>query len=344
MADGRRLIPILSRFFISNKNGSLIAVLASLTITLAVLSMAVGPSLVGFKEIALWLRGLSADSAETIILFIRLPRTLGCIVAGGALAVSGLLLQTVMQNPLASPGIIGVNAGAGLFVVLAASVLPPLFWIRGSAAFIGAMAAAMIIWLIAARTGASKTTVVLSGVAISSLLSALIDSVITVFPASVTDKTAFFIGGFSSASLRQVLTSLPFAAVALLISALMSRQLDLLPMGDEVAASLGLNVKRCRFLAILCAALLAAAAVSIAGLLGFVGLIVPHMARKLTNRSMRTLLPVTLLLGISLTLLCDILARVLFAPYELSAGIPLSLIGAPFFLKLILSRRRNRHD
>ncbi len=337
-------MPIFSRLCIRNKDANLIVILAGLTIALAVLSMAIGPSQVGFRELLLWLQGMSTDSTGTILLFIRLPRTLGAIAAGGALAVSGLLLQTVMQNPLASPGIIGVNAGAGLFVVLAASLLPPLFWLRGTAAFAGAMSAAMMIWLIAARIGASKTTVVLSGIAISSLLSALIDAVITVFPVTVTDKTAFFIGGFSSASLRQVLTAVPFVAVALLISALMSRRLDLLPMGDEVAASLGLNVKKCRFLAILCASLLAAAAVSIAGLLGFVGLIVPHMARKLTNRSMRTLLPVTLFLGINLTLLCDILSRVLLAPYELSAGIPLSLIGAPFFLKLILSRRRTRHD
>lgn len=344
MTDGVRHTRIYLRFCMRNKTAVLILTLAVLAASLAALSLVVGPSAVGMKELFQWFRGASDESVSTILQYIRLPRTLGCIIAGGALAVSGLLLQTAMMNPLASPGIIGVNSGAGLFVVLAASILPPLFWLRGVAAFTGAMMAAMFIWFIAAKTSASKTTVVLSGIAISSLLSALIDAVITIFPDSITDKTAFFIGGFSGVSLRQVLATLPVVLVALLIAALLASRLNLMPMGDEIAASLGLNVKRCRFLTILCSALLAAAAVSIAGLLGFVGLIVPHMARKLTTRDMRALLPVTLLLGICLTLLCDIISRMLFAPYELSAGIPLSLIGAPFFLHLILSRRRRHYD
>jgi iron complex transport system permease protein len=306
--------------------------------------MITGPSSVGLGALSEWLSGEISEGSQTILLFIRLPRTLACIIAGGGLALSGMLLQTALHNPLASPGIIGVNSGAGLAVVLAAALFPPLFWIRGAAAFIGALLATLLIWLIASRTGASKTTVILSGVAVSGLLAALIDTVISIFPETISDRSAFYIGGFASVSLKHVLSAAPFTIASVIMSAVISRRLGLLPMGDEVASSLGLNVRRCRFLAILCAAMLSASAVSVAGLLGFVGLIVPHMARKLAPPNMRVLLPVSFLLGVCLTLACDIIGRMLFAPYELSAGIPLALIGAPFFLYLILSRRRHQHD
>lgn len=335
---------ISSKYCSKHKPEFYVIVLVFLTFALAVASIVIGPSGVGIRSLFDWLFGNADKSSSVIITYIRLPRTLGCIVAGGGLAVSGLLLQTTMLNPLASPGIIGVNSGAGLLVVLAAALLPPLFWIRGVAAFAGALLAALLIWLIAARSGAGKTTVVLVGVAVSSLMSALIDTVISIYPQTISDRTSFFIGGFSSVSLRQVLAALPVMLSSLVLIVLISGKLELLPMGDDVASSLGLNVKRYRFLGILCAALLAASAVSVAGLLGFVGLIVPHMARKLTTRSLRALLPVTLLMGVCLTLLCDIIARQLFAPNEIAAGIPLALIGAPFFLYLILIRRRHQHD
>lgn len=335
---------ISSIFSGRNKPHFWIIILACLSAALTAASIVIGPSGVGVRNLFEWLNGSANNSIAVIITYIRLPRTLGCIIAGGGLAVSGLLLQTIMLNPLASPGIIGVNSGAGLLVVLAAAFLPPLFWIRGVAAFVGALLAALVIWLIAARTSAGKTTVILVGIAISSLMSALIDTIISIYPDTIADRTSFFIGGFMAVSLRQVLTGLPIMLLALVLSVIISGKLELLPMGDDVALSLGLNVTRYRFLGVLCAALLAASAVSVAGLLGFVGLVVPHMARKLATRSLRALLPVTLLLGISLTLLCDIIARRLFAPNELAAGIPLSLIGAPFLLYLILTRRRHQHD
>lgn len=337
-------MPISLNSFIRNRGMAILFCLLVSTIILFAVSMFAGASAVGVGDLLHWLGGDADKRVSTIFWFVRLPRTLGCIVAGGSLAVAGLLLQTAMMNPLASPGIIGVNTGAGLFVVLAAALFPPLFWIRGVAAFAGGMAAVTVIWLLASRTGASRITVILSGIAVSSILAAIIDAVVSLYPEVVMDKTEFYIGGFSSASMRQIFAVFPFVVTALLLSVLLASRFDLLTLGDEVAASLGLNVLRTRFTAVLCAALLAASAVSIAGLLGFIGLIVPNIVRKLTLSGMHFRLPVTLLFGACLALLCDIISRVLFAPYELSAGIPLSLIGAPFFLWLILSRRKQRYD
>ncbi|NSW54286.1 MAG: iron ABC transporter permease [Anaerolineae bacterium] len=322
----------------------MIAVLLAAAILLALASMVCGASTLGARDAVQWLSGSADASVDAIFRYIRLPRTLACLLVGSALAAAGLLLQTALNNPLASPGVIGVNAGSGLFVVAASILFPSVFWVRGLAALGGALAAALWVYALARRGGASRVTIILAGVAISSLLAAGMDAIVTLYPTAIMDRTAFFIGGFSSIYSGALLVALPFLLAGFLGAAFLAGRLDLLLLGDEVAASLGLHVERTRFLAILFAAALAAGAVSIAGLVGFVGLIVPHMVRRLTGGALRRSLPVTILLGGCLVLGCDLLARLLFAPYEVPAGILLSLIGAPFFLYLILNRRKHRYD
>ena len=230
-----------------NKYALLIVLLSAVAVFLAAFSIAAGASSIGLGDVIKWIFGRADGSAVTILRYARLPRTVGCILVGSALSVSGLLLQTALGNPLASPGVIGVNAGSGFFVVLAAALFPSVFWIKGAAAFLGALTAAMTVYAIAKKTGASRITIVLAGVAVSGMLTALIDAVTTLRPDSIMDKTEFYIGGFSSVQSESLKLALPVIFITIVFSQLFAGRLDLLLLGDEVAGSLGLNVGRCRF-------------------------------------------------------------------------------------------------
>lgn len=290
---------------------------------------------------ALWLPN-AAEKASQILWNVRLPRIAAAIFSGAGLAVAGALLQAVLNNALASPGVIGVNAGSGLAVLLLAAFAPGLAVYTPVAAFIGALAAAGLVYGIARRTGASRMTLVLSGVAVSSILSALSDAVLTLRPETQINRTAFLIGSFSAVAPGSLGFAATCTAIGLLIAFAVSYDLNVLSLGDELSRSLGLRAGLCRALAVGAAALLAGSAVSIAGLLGFVGLIVPHAARALGGEDQRVLLPLCALMGAAFTLGCDLLARILFAPFELPVGILLSLLGGPFFLYLLVRRKRGR--
>lgn len=284
-------------------------------------------------------------TAGRIMLHVRLPRLLAAMLAGAGLSASGLLIQTVLQNPLASPGIIGVNAGAGLCVAVCMALAPAVPMLLPLAAFLGALATVLLVYGIARRAGASRMTLVLSGVAISSLLTAGINTLTTLYPDILGGLRDFQNGGFAGVSLR---TLAPAAAVilpVLLLCLLLTGELEVLGLGESTAASLGLHVRFYRFLFLALAAALAGAAVSFAGLLGFVGLIVPHMARFiLRGGGKRALLALSALMGAAFAVLCDTAARTLFAPFELPVGILIAYLGVPFFLWLLFHNRRARHD
>lgn len=315
----------------------------ALSAAVLILSLALGASSVSVRSLLKVLVNPEADAhAANILYLVRLPRTLACVLCGGALALSGLLIQTVLHTSLASPGIIGVNAGAGFAVVLVSFLFPAAFAPRIAAAFCGALGAVLLVYAIAAKTGASKLTIVLAGVAVSSLLSAFSDVLITINPSAVMDKAAFSMGGFSGVGMRQVLPTLPIVICCVAAALLLARQLEILTMGDAVASSLGVRIGAIRFFVLLIAALLAACAVSIGGLIGFVGLIAPHIARLLFRTSFPKLIAVSFWFGSLLMLICDLLARILFRPFEIPTGIVLALVGAPFFLFLLLKNRRGR--
>lgn len=319
---------------------ALAALLAALTACFAI-SLCAGASGMSARRVWELLRGTAGDAAEAGILFhIRMPRAFAACLCGAALATSGLLLQTALGNGLASPGTIGVNSGAGFAVVLAAVLFPPAPLSRVAAAFVGAMLTALAVYGLACKTGASRLTIVMAGLALSSLLSAASDALVTLWPDALLDRSTFSIGGFGSVTMASVQTIAPFAGAGLLAAFLLSPGLNLLLLGDETARSLGLNARACRFMTIVCAALLAAAAVSIGGLLSFLGLLAPHMARFLVGNDARWQVPLSALGGAILLLVCDTLARTLFAPYELPVGILLSFLGVPFFLGLLFTRKR----
>ena len=201
------------------------------------------------------------------------------------------------------------------------------------------MAAVLVVVLLAQKTGASRTTVILAGVALNSMLGALRDAVTTLVPEAGMLSGEFRVGGFSAVVPARLVPAGILIVAALVLVLTMCSELDVLALGEETAKGLGMSVKKVRTLFLLLAALLAGAAVSFAGLLGFVGLLVPHMARRLVGGENRLMLPLSVLLGAGFVTICDLASRMLFLPYELPVGILMSLIGGPFFLILLLKRK-----
>lgn len=289
--------------------------------------------------------GSDGSAAARIILLARLPRTCGCLLAGMALAVSGAVIQGVLNNPLAAPNIIGVNSGAGFMVALCGAFIPSSAAAVPLAAFIGAFAGVALVLFISEKTGASRITLVLAGVAVSGMFSAGTDAVVTFVPDALNGYSDFRIGGLSNLSMSRILPSFCIIAAAFLILMSLTNELDVLSLGAETAQSLGLNAKRLRLIFLALAAALAGAAVSFAGLIGFVGLIVPHIMRRAAGEEGRGLLIASALGGAFLLTFCDSVSRVIFAPYELPVGIALSFVGGPFFIWLLLHQRGGRiHD
>ena len=286
-------------------------------------------------------RRAGAESATLILYAIRLPRALGALFAGAGLALSGTLLQRATDNPLAAPHLLGINAGAGFFVILTLSLFPTAFAALPFAAFLGATLTALLILGICARRALDKGAVVLCGVAFSALFGAGI-SFLSLLDADVLAVyTDFSIGGLRGVALRDLYFPMPIIALCFVGAMLLSKKLHLFCLGDTLATSLGVRVRRVRLAALLLAAASAAAAVSFAGLLGFVGLIVPHIARRLAREDTRTQLWLAPVGGGILLLLADLAGRVLFSPTEIPVGIFTALLGVPFFLTLLFGRKRH---
>lgn len=318
-------------------------VLCALALGTGLLSLWVGSVSLSPAQVFSALAGQDTGSvAGRIVLYTRLPRTCAALLAGAALAVSGGVIQTVLSNPLASPGIIGVNSGAGLAVALVCAIAPLAQVWTPLVAFLGALAGILLVLGLAECTSASRITVVLAGVAVSNLFSAGIDAVVTLVPDALNGVSDFRIGGFSGVTMAQLAPAAGLILVSLVLVFSLSQQLDILALGSDTAQSLGLSVRPVRFLLLVLAAALAGAAVSFSGLISFVGLIVPHTMRRLVGEDSLPLLLSSALGGAFFVTLCDLLARVLFAPYELPVGILLAFAGAPFFLWLLFRQRGGR--
>ena len=301
------------------------------------LSLSIGAADISLMEsIRAMLRGNLSHPGCRILFYVRLPRSVAALLSGAALAVAGVVIQNVLHNALAAPNIIGVNAGAGFAVLLIIALFPAAVGLIPLAAFTGALFTCLLIYGIAARTGASRTTITLSGVAIGSVFSACSNALKTFFPDSVYNANSFFVGGFSGIAWRQLSPAWFVILLGLLLALLLAGYMDILALGDETAQSLGMAVRPTRFVLLITASLLAGGAVSFSGLLGFIGLIVPHILRRLVGHRHRVLVPLAALGGGIFVLLCDTLSRTLFSPYEIPVGIVLSLLGGPFFLFLLL--------
>ncbi len=279
--------------------------------------------------------GGGSSAHRQILVNIRLPRTIVAALVGMNLAVSGAILQAVMKNPLADPHIIGISSGAGLAGICVIVLLPALEYLIVPVAFVGAMTAACCIYLLAWKNGIRPLRVVLSGVAVSSFLGAGISAILVLYSDRVHGALLWMVGGLAARSWPHVEIILPYALCGLVLAVLGAAYLNILQLGDDVAKGLGVNVELVRILLTATAALLAASAVAVAGLLGFVGLIVPHTVRLLLGSDYRFLIPGSAFLGIAVVTYSDTLARMAFAPLELPVGIFMAALGAPFFLFLL---------
>jgi len=280
------------------------------------------------------------DSFAAIILKVRLPHTILIAITGAALAGSGAAYQGLFRNPLADPYIIGVASGAGLGAVTVMAInwpenLSGYYWIPAGA-FVGSLMTIAVVYGLA-RVGrmVPLTTLILSGVAIGTFTSALTSFLMLNSNDHIYRALSFLLGGSSMSGWKPVLAALPYMALGTVLLTFSGHYLNVLQFGEEQAKQLGLSVEKAKFFIIVTASLTTAVAVSFSGVIGFIGLIVPHLVRLIWGADYRRLIPLSIIGGSSALLLADILARILVAPQTLPVGIVTALAGAPFFLWIL---------
>jgi iron complex transport system permease protein len=307
-----------------------------------VLSVAVGAKPIPLTAVMSVLLHDSHSYNGLVVIDLRLPRTLLGVGVGAALAMAGVLMQSLTRNPLADPGILGVNMGASAAVVIAIgswqfAALNALVWF----AFLGAGVASAGVYLLGSRGrgGATPVRMAVAGTAVSAVLGAVI-SFVTLLNPNVFNQFRFWdVGSLSGAEMSQLWQVLPFLCAGALLALGLSGSLNALALGDETAKAIGSNVTRTRVLGVLAITLLCGAATAVAGPIGFVGLAIPHMARAISGPDHRWLLPQSMLLGPVLLLGSDIIGRVIARPGEVQVGIVTAFIGAPVFIFLVRRRR-----
>ncbi|MBD2360338.1 iron ABC transporter permease [Anabaena minutissima FACHB-250] len=273
---------------------------------------------------------------------LRLPRTLVAFMVGVALAISGTIFQGLTRNPLADPGIIGINAGASLAAVTVIILFPaaPIYTLPLSA-FAGALLMAMLIYSLAWNNGSSPILLILMGVGLSAIASAFTSLMITFGEIySVSDALVWLAGSVYGRTWEQVFSFLPWLIVFVPMALTLARHLNALNLGDDVARGLGSRVEWQRGLLVLVGVALAGAGVATAGMIGFVGLIAPHLGRQLVGTNHEGLIPTSALLGGVIVVAADLLGRTLFAPIEIPCGVVTAAIGAPYFLYLLIRNRK----
>lgn len=315
-----------------------------LLIGLSLLSLRFGAAPLSLGEVVAGLFGSGPEPQQLIVQEIRLPRVALAWLVGMALGMSGAALQGLLRNPLAEPGLLGISSSAGLGAVLTLyfGITAASGWALPGAAMLFALIATLFLYGLA-RAGSSNLTLILAGVAVSALASALTSLALNLAPnpSDLQDIVLWLLGSISDRSFADVRLALPFVLIGLGLLLAAAPALEVLALGEAEAMSLGVDLPRLRILIILGTALSVGACVAVTGAVGFVGLVVPHMLRRFVNhRSGRLLLP-SALGGAILVLAADIALRLIGTPKELQLGVVTALIGAPFFLFLVLRSRRD---
>ncbi len=283
-------------------------------------------------------------SLETIIISVRLPRVLLALMVGMALALAGTIFQSLFRNPMADPGIVGTSQGAALGATLAFFFSIDFHWGGLSAtpvfAFVGALATVLVLYALS-RTGGTVpvTSLLLVGLALSSFLAAIVTTLMVISKDRLTNIFFWLMGGLGTTNWNMVTAVLPFIVVAVCVTLFFTRDLNLMLLGEERAAQLGLSVERFKLTMLITASLLVGAAVSVSGIIGFVGLMTPHIVRLLTGPDHKYLVPGSMLGGALFMVLADTLARTAIAPNELPVGIVTAFFGAPFFIFLLKRKK-----
>jgi len=320
----------------------LVALLAISIAVLFMLSLAVGPVTIPPEDVVAALFPAEGSAFATVVREIRLPRAILAVIIGASLGMSGAALQALVRNPLAEPGLIGVSAvgalGAVIVFYTGLSVNYPLALPAGG--IVGALVAVFALYLLSGR-GLSTLSLILAGVAINSLGGALTALALNLSPNPFAAYEIFFwlMGSLSNRSFDHVSMVLPLSLAGWILMLSAARGLDTFALGEEVAESLGANVNRIRWLVVVGSALAVGAGVAVAGIIGFVGLVVPHLLRPVIGHRPALLIPVSACGGAALTLGADIVSRIPLGATELKLGVVTALIGAPFFLFLVLKTR-----
>ncbi len=324
-----------------NEESSRIPAGAALLVALLLLAVALVAALrfgsVSYATAEVWRALIRPDdtAAAIVVWGIRLPRALVALMVGANLAVSGALLQAVMRNPLADPGLIGVSSGGSLVALTIMLIFPEQSRFVPFAGFLGGMAACFLVFSLAWRQGSDPVRIVLAGVAVNAVLGGGTAVLSTLYSDRIQSVIMWLNGSLSGKSWHQVHLLFPYAGLGLFAALLLIKTANLLRLGDEVAKNLGMRVDRGRLLLTVVAAFNAGITVAVVGLIGFVGLIVPHISRLLVGSDYRGMLPLSAVLGAALLLAADCAARTAFSPIELPVGILMAISGGPFFLYLM---------
>ncbi|WP_242837321.1 FecCD family ABC transporter permease [Alkaliphilus transvaalensis] len=311
-------------------------VMTSVVLFLAILiSLRFGSVRFTVSEIIQGLTSLENATAHTVIKNIRLPRTLIAMVVGANLAVAGALLQAVMRNPLADPGLTGVSSGAALAAITIMLVFPNLSGIVPLAAFIGGALACLLVFSLAWKKGIDPIRIILAGVAVNAILGGGTSLLSILYSDRIQGVLMWLNGSLAGKSWHHLRILAPYSIIGLIIGLLCINTANTLQLGEDAAKNLGIKVNTARLILSLTAAFLAGISVSTVGLIGFVGLIVPHITRLLIGSDYRFMLPVSALMGSALMILADTFARTAFAPIELPVGVIMAIFGGPFFLYLL---------
>ncbi|MBM0867250.1 FecCD family ABC transporter permease [Staphylococcus auricularis] len=299
----------------------------------AYLSLVLGSSSISTRDVIDYIFQ-GTDTKQTFIIHnVRMPRMIGAIVIGAALGLAGLLMQIMTRNPLASPQIFGINAGASFVIVLITMLVPALAPWDTLFAFVGAFLGGLVVYLLSGSTKAiTPVKLALAGMAIHLFFSSLTEGIILLNEDSTTRVMFWLVGSLSTLKWTAVLSIIPWLILAFFVTILMSRQLSILELGDTMARGLGQNVTFIRIIIGLLVVILAGSSVSIAGPIGFVGLIVPHLVKHYVPRNYMYSVPLTMIMGADLLLISDVLSRYITYPFESPVGIVTAFLGATYFL------------
>lgn len=336
-------------FLIDKKASFVVFILLLITVGVTIVSASIGQLYISPLEVVKALAGAGNDMHQTVIHSFRLPRILIALLVGMSLAVAGGILQGVIRNPLASPDIIGLTGGASVAVVgfLAIfsddnnSLVVSINWLPLSA-FIGASVTAIIVYILAWKNGVSPIRLVLVGVGISALMQAGTTMMMIMGPIFQASQANIWITGTVNGSKwADVKILFPLVIALLFIVLVLARNLNVQELGEEIAVGVGSKIQAQRFMLIAAATALTGGAVAFAGGIGFVGLMAPHMARRLVGSAFGALLPTSALIGALLVMIADLIGRILFAPLEIPAGVFTASIGAPYFIYLLYKTRHS---
>lgn len=322
----------------------MVAIFGGLVVLVAAIILGVSTGMVDltWNEIQAGLFGSIQSDNYRVVYLIRLPRVICGCLAGVNLALAGCILQGILRNPLADPGIIGVTAGAGLFAMFVMILLPEMASLVPIAAFVGAILSVSIVFALSWERGIQPLRMILAGVAVAAFFGGAQTALMVFYSDKIQGTVNWMAGGFLGASWTHVGMILPYTLLGVAAVLFSSRWLNALQLGEETARSIGVRVERVRLILLVLAAILAASAVSVAGMLGFVGLVVPHMVRMVTGSDFDYLLPASAIWGASFVAVTDTVARIAFAPLEIPVGVFMSFFGAPFFLYLLKKGMKQR--